>query len=119
MNRKLLYIKSLVNSKLWVKADQAVDQLYEEWCDDITELSNEEVNTMFGYIDRISKEIYGNEMSENDMSVNEMYDRKDLMEKIEEDKLILQYLDGKVDKEEKEYIENDIKELEKCLEKKH
>ena len=42
--------------------------------------------------------------------------RKDLIEQIEEDRLILQYVDNK---EEREYLENDIKELEKCLEKKH
>ena len=41
--------------------------------------------------------------------------RKDLIEQIEEDRLILQYVDNK---EEREYLENDIKELKKCLEKK-
>lgn len=119
MNKKLVIIESLMNNSLWTKADVLADELYEEWTSGSVELSQSEENKMFDYLDKISSAIYGKADDEYEPNIQDMRDIRELMRQIDENKLILQYLSGKIDKEEEDYLRSQIKELEKCLEKKH
>lgn len=119
MNKKLVIIEALMNDSLWTKADTLADELYDEWTSGSVELSSSEENKMFDYLDKISSAIYGKANDEYEPDVQDMRDIRDLMRQIDENKLILQYLSGKIDKEEEDYLRSQIKELEKCLEKKH
>ena len=119
MNKKLILIEALMNNSLWTKADVLADELYEEWTSGSVKLSSSEENKMFDYLDKISSAIYGKADDEYEPDVQDMRDIRDLMRQIDENKLILQYLSSKIDKEEKDYLRSQIKELEKCLEKKH
>lgn len=119
MNKKLVIIESLMNDSLWTKADVLVDELYEEWTAGTTELSSSDENKMFDYLDKISSAIYGKADDEYEPDVQDMRDIRELMRQIDENKLILQYLSGKIDKEEEDYLRSQIKELKECLEKKH
>ena len=119
MNKKLVIIESLMNNSLWTKADVLADELYEEWTAGSIKLSSFEENKMFDYLDKISSAIYGKADDEYEPDVQNMRDIRDLMCQIDEKKLILQYLSGKIDTEEEEYLKSQIKELEECLEKKH
>lgn len=119
MNKKLVIIEALMNDSLWTKADVLADELYEEWTSGTTELSSSDENKMLDYLDKISSAIYGKADDEHEPNVQSMRDIRDLMCQIDEKKLILQYLSGKIDKEEEDYLRSQIKELEKCLEKKH
>ena len=119
MNKKLILIEALMNDSLWTKADVLADELYEEWTSGSVKLSSSEENKMFDYLDKISSAIYGKADDEYEPDIQDMRDIRDLMRQIDENKLILQYLSGKIDKEEKDYLRSQIKELEKCLEKKH
>ena len=74
---------------------------------------------MFDYLDKISSAIYGKADDEYEPNIQDMRDIRELMHKIDENKLILQYLSGKIDKEEEDYLRSQIKEFEGCLEKKH
>lgn len=119
MNKRLIVIEALMNNSLWTKADVLADELYEEWTSGSIELSSFEENKMFDYLDKISSAIYGKADDEYEPDIQDMRDIRDLMRQIDENKLILQYLSGKIDKEEEDYLRSQIKELEKCLEKKH
>ena len=119
MNKKLVIIEALMNNSLWTKADVLVDELYEEWTSGSVELSPSEENKMFDYLDKISSAIYGKADDEYEPDIQDMRDIRELMHQIDENKLILQYLSGKINKEEEDYLRSQIKELEGCLEKKH
>ena len=118
MNKKLVIIESLMNNSLWTKADVLADELYEEWTSGSVELSASEENKMFDYLDKISSAIYGKADDEYEPNIQDMRDIRELMRQIDENKLILQYLSGRIDKEEEDYLRSRIKELKECLEKK-
>ena len=119
MNKKLVIIESLMNNSLWTKADVLADELYEEWTSGSVELSASEENKMFDYLAKISSAIYGKADDEYEPNIQDMRDIRELMRQIDENKLILQYLSGRIDKEEEDYLRSQIKELKECLEKKH
>ena len=70
-------------------------------------------------LDKISSAIYGKADDEYEPNIQDMRDIRELMRQIDENKLILQYLSDKIDKEEQDYLRSQIKELEECLKKKH
>jgi hypothetical protein len=119
MNKKLILIEALMNNSLWTKADVLADELYEEWTAGTTELSSSEENKMLDYLDKISSAIYGKADDEYEHNFQDMRDIRELMRRIDENKLSLRYLSDKIDKEEEDYLRSQIKELKECLEKKH
>lgn len=56
---KLKDIAKLCEYHLYNLADQKIDKLYEQWTQGDIELSEYEVEWMFGLIDKISIAIYG------------------------------------------------------------